>query len=327
MQKTGGSIFGGMEPAGNIFLAPVAGFTDKVFRGICIAHGADFTFTELVSSEALVRGGSKTLVLLQRALNETRFGIQLFGANPEVMAAAASIAASYSPSVIDINAGCPVPKVVKRGAGAALMRTPLLLGKMTAAMVKAASPVPVSVKLRSGWDAQSLNYAECGKIAAESGAAFVTLHPRTRAQGYGGFSDWPSITRLAAGLDIPVCGSGDLFTAEDALRMLGETGCAAVMFARGALGNPFIFDEARALQKGGHWTPPSPEERIKTALSHLRALAAEIGEETACRAIRAHFCRYFKGLSRAAQIRGKVVQALTIADYEAAVFDKPAVSE
>ena len=280
-----------------------------------------------MSSEALVRGGDvgggggKTRALLVRAPNETRYGIQLFGTNPEVMAAAAAIAASYNPAVIDINAGCPVPKVVKRGAGAALMKRPELLGQMVTAMVKAAAPVPVSVKLRSGWDAQSLNYIECGKIAEEAGAAFVTLHPRTRAQGYGGASDWTAITQLTAALGIPVCGSGDLFTAVDGLRMFEETGCAAVMFARGALGNPFVFAEAAALQRGLPWTPPTSDDRIAAALFHLRALAAEMGEAAACRAMRAHFCRYLKGLPRAAVVRGKVVHARTIADYEAAVFE------
>jgi nifR3 family TIM-barrel protein len=242
---------------------------------LCIEHGADFTFTELVSSEALFRNKAKTLPRLERAANEAQYGIQLFGADPAVMAAAVAALAPFRPSVIDINVGCPVPKVVKTGAGAALMKTPELLGKIVVAVVKAArelfpngnacpqtegivpnddggfpaeaEPVPVTVKIRSGWDASSLNYRECAKIAREAGAAMVTLHARTRAQGYGGMADWEHIARLTAEMDIPVCGSGDLFTAANAEQMLSETSCAAVMFARGALGNPFIFKDSRRL--------------------------------------------------------------------------------
>jgi nifR3 family TIM-barrel protein len=324
---------GGLSLPGNIFLAPVAGYTDRFFRALCVDHGADFTFTELVSSEALVRNGRKTFPLLERAENETRYGIQLFGSDPDVMAEAVSIIAPFRPSVIDINAGCPVPKVVKTGAGSALMKTPVLLGKIVAAVVKAAGtgqplrfcddggcPPAVTVKIRSGWDAFSVNFLECAKIAREEGAAMVTLHARTRAQGYGGAADWEHIMRLTQEMDIPVCGSGDLFTAPDAERMLAETRCAAVMFARGALGNPFIFDETRRLLEKNPYTPPSLETRVETALTHLRTFAAATGEETACRAMRAHFCHYLKGIPNAAAIRARVVRARTVQDYEEAMF-------
>jgi tRNA-dihydrouridine synthase len=350
---------GGLFLQGNIFLAPVAGYTDRVFRGLCVGYGADFTFTELVSSEALVRNSTKTLPLLARAENEAQYGIQLFGSDPDVMSQAAALLAPFRPSVIDINAGCPVPKVVKTGAGSALMKTPVLLGKIVAAVVKAAGRglapqaavvggevcpaaddevwppggdgdrppekhdygIPaVTVKIRTGWDASSVNYRECAKIAREEGAALVTLHARTRAQGYGGTADWEHIARLTQELDIPVCGSGDLFTAGDAERMLAETQCAAVMFARGALGNPFLFEETRHLLDGTPYTPPSPERRIETALGHLRDVASVSGENPACRAMRAHFCHYLKGLPNAAAIRGRIVQARTVREYEEAVY-------
>lgn len=365
---------GGISLQGNLFLAPVAGYTDRVFRGLCIERGADFTFTELVSSEALSRNSAKTVPLLERAANETRYGIQLFGSDPVVMAKAVSALAPFHPSVIDINAGCPVPKVVKTGAGSALMKTPELLGKIVAAVVEAArglppaegavpvserlvpvggvcprrgrrfpsgegcprweeavsgrggcpptdeAPVPVTVKIRSGWDASSLNYRECADIAREAGAAMVTLHARTRAQGYGGTADWEHIARLAAGMDIPVCGSGDLFTAADAERMLSETHCAAVMFARGALGNPFVFEETRHLLEKTPYTPPSLKQYIETALTHLRSAVAIAGEEAACRAMRAHFCQYLKGFPHAAALRDRIVRAKTVQEYEDAVF-------
>jgi tRNA-dihydrouridine synthase len=345
---------GGLFLQGNIFLAPVAGYTDRIFRGLCVGYGADFTFTELVSSEALVRNSTKTLPLLARAENEAQYGIQLFGSDPDVMAKAVAALAPFRPSVIDINAGCPVPKVVKTGAGAALMKTPVLLGKIVAAVVKArglpslsihdggcppagngvcpsdgnevcppekrdCGTPAVTVKIRSGWDASSVNYRECAKIAREEGAALVTLHARTRAQGYSGTADWEHIARLTQELDIPVCGSGDLFTAGDAERMLDETQCAAVMFARGALGNPFLFEETRHLLDKKPYTPPSSEKRIEIALDHLRASAALSGEETACRAMRAHFCHYLKGLPNAAMIRNRIVQARTVREYEEAV--------
>jgi nifR3 family TIM-barrel protein len=332
---------GGLSLHGNLFLAPVAGYTDRVFRGLCIERGADFTFTELVSSEALSRNSAKTVPLLERAANETRYGIQLFGSDPVVMAKAVSALAPFRPSVIDINAGCPVPKVVKTGAGSALMKTPRLLGEIVAAVVKAAGrlypgegpvpkrgtcppagegPVPVTVKIRSGWDASSLNYRECANIAQEAGAAMVTLHARTRAQGYGGRADWEHIARLVQELDIPVCGSGDLFTATDAERMLSEIRPAAVMFARGALGNPFIFEETRYLLEKTPYTPPPPEQYIETALAHLRSAIAVSGEEAACRAMRAHFCHYLKGAFHAAALRDRIVRAKTLREYEDAIF-------
>lgn len=308
---------------GNVFLAPVAGWTDSVFRSICVDYGANLTFTELVSSEALVRGGvargTPTEILLRRGEHESRYAIQLFGANPEVMARAAAIIAPYRPVLIDINAGCPVPKVTRTGAGSALMKYPSRLAAVVKAVVEAVRGVPdgadISVKLRSGWDAKSVNFEECAFLAAESGASMVSLHARTCAQGYSGKSSWEHIAKIAASLSIPVCGSGDLRTAEDAKAMLSETGCAAVMFARGAMGNPFVFKATRELLSGRSATDVSPEEKIRVALNHARALSGEIGEERACREMRKVFCAYIKGLNGAASMRDTVVRAVTIEDF------------
>jgi len=322
---------GSLELPGNLFLAPVAGFTDRAFRSICADYGADFSFTELASAEALVRGGKATLDLIRRGDNEKRYAIQLFGHDPQVMYKAALALAPLRPEAVDINSGCPVPKVVKTGAGSALMKDPVLLGHVVEAVVAASKEalgnVPVTIKMRSGWDAQTVNYRECARAAAEAGAAMVTLHPRTRAQGYGGKSDWSHIGDLVSRLSIPVTGSGDLFSPEDAGAMLSATGCGAVMFARGAEGNPFIFPATRSYLNTGAWEPPAFEERIAAAFRHLTLLAACMGEQAACREMRKQFCAYTKGPPGkkgepgSAALRNRLVSAETIEEYRVILRD------
>jgi nifR3 family TIM-barrel protein len=326
---------GNLALPGNLFLAPVAGYTDRIFRSICVEAGADLAFTELVSAESLIRapeGGRRpdgslhpVHELLRRGEGETRYAVQLFGADPRRMYEAAALLAPWKPDLVDINGGCPVPKVTKTGAGAALMRDPANLGRVTAAVVRASrehlGAAPVSVKIRSGWDAASVNYAECALAAAEAGASMVSLHPRTRSQGYGGRSDWSHIADLVSRLDLPVTGSGDLYTPEDAERMLRETGCAAVMFARGAIGNPFIFTAARSLLSTGSWTAPDPAARAAAAFRQLEILAGEIGEGAACRRMRKQFCACTRGcmgvpgMAGAAALRNALVHAESIEEY------------
>jgi len=331
---------GSLELTGNLFLAPVAGYTDRAFRSICAEEGACFSFTELVSAEALYRncgryglGGtdvSNTAVetainLVRRGEKEKRYAIQLFGAESESVYKAASLLAPLKPDAVDINAGCPVPKVVKNGAGSALMKNPSGIGRIVEAAVRASreslGSVPVTIKIRSGWDSASLNYAECARIAVEAGAAMVTLHPRTRAQNYGGKSNWPHITDLVSRLSVPVTGSGDLYTPEDARQMLKDTGCAAVMFARGAQGNPFIFSQTRSLLETGSWEQSSFSTRIAAAMRHLEMLSADIGERTACLEMRKQFCAYTKGLVGGAALREKAVHAETIEEYRQIVTE------
>jgi nifR3 family TIM-barrel protein len=234
--------------------------------------------------------------------------------------------APFRPEAVDINSGCPVPKVVKAGAGSALMRDPAVLGRIVEAVVRASAEalggVPVTAKMRSGWDSAALNYREVAAACQDAGAALVTLHPRTRIQGYSGKSDWSHIADLASRLRIPVVGSGDLYAPEDAERMLRETGCAAVMFARGAMGNPFIFAATRARLTGGAYTPPSPGERLAVAFRHLLLLAEDLGETTACLEMRKQFCAYTKGgggpgIPGSNRLRERLVHAATIADYRA----------
>ncbi|MDR2397615.1 MAG: tRNA dihydrouridine synthase DusB [Spirochaetaceae bacterium] len=312
---------GSLELPGNLFLAPIAGYTDRAFRSLCVEQGADFTCTELISAEALVRKGVNTSPLIRRADRETRYAVQLFGADPQTLYQAAALLSPYHPDVVDLNCGCPVPKVVKTGSGSALMRQPALLGRLVEALVRSSGKhlgsVPVTVKMRSGWDTSSINYALCARIAVESGAALVSLHPRTRAQGYGGKSNWGHIQDLVSRLSIPVAGSGDLFSPEDAKAMFHETRCAAVLFARGALGNPFIFSATRSLLRTGSYTPTPEAERLRTGLRHLRLLARDWGEPIACREMRKHFCAYTKGIPGGAPLRNKFVHAETIEEYAA----------
>jgi nifR3 family TIM-barrel protein len=310
---------GRLQLPGNLFLAPAAGYTDRAFRSICAEYGASLAFTGLISAEALTRRSPGSADLPLRATGETAYAVQLFGASPTAMAGAAALLAPYKPDMVDINAGCPVLKVTKCGAGAALMRDPEKLGRVVEAVVKAVAEnldgIPVSIKLRSGWDAASINFADCARAAQQAGCSLVSLHPRTRSQGYSGTSDWRLIAELAAELHIPVAGSGDLYSAEDAERMLRETGCAAVMFARGAFGNPFIFAAARDLLQGA---PPAPADdalRINTALRQLELLAGQIGERSACLEMRKVFCAYTRGMRNAAPLRAALVHAETIADY------------
>jgi nifR3 family TIM-barrel protein len=335
---------------GNLFLAPVAGYTDRAFRSICAELGANFSFTELVSAEALYRNYGRygltlpdssssvpppnrwfevrvnsSYNLVKRGENEKFYAIQLFGGESESIYKAASLLAPLKPDAIDINAGCPVPKVVKNGAGSALMKDPVNLGRVVEAAVRASrenlNGIPVTIKIRSGWDSKSINYIECARIAVEAGASMVSLHPRTRAQNYGGKSDWTHIADLVTCLNVPVCGSGDLYTPEDAKRMLEETGCAAVMFARGAMGNPFIFSAARSFLETGEWESVPFSARINAAMRHLEMLAADIGERTACLEMRKQFCAYTKGITGGAALRDKAVHASSIAEYRQIIID------
>ncbi len=309
---------GGIELTGNLFLAPVAGYSDAAFRSVCVDEGADLCFTEMVSAEALVRGSGKTEALMARAENETRYAIQLFGSKPDVLSRAAELVLRFGPVLVDLNCGCPVPKIVKSGAGSALMRDPGLVRRIVSAMVGVlgAAGVPVTVKIRSGWDEGSRNFREVAEAALEGGAAAVTLHARTRAMGYSGRASWSEIAQLAAALPVPVFGSGDVFSAADARRMLEETGCAGVMVARGAMGNPFIFCEARALLEG----LPPPEldvrERAATARRHLALAARFLGERNACVEFRKQFCSYTRGTAAGSALRAEAVKAASCAEFD-----------
>ncbi|MGP1369220.1 MAG: tRNA dihydrouridine synthase DusB [Treponema sp.] len=310
---------GKLELSGNIFLAPVAGYSDRSFRSICVEHGAAFTYTEMVSAEALVRNNLKTEILMRRAENETAYAVQVFGGEPETVADGAKIILEKTNcECIDINCGCPVPKIIKTGAGSALTRDPERLYSVAKAVVQIAGDIPVTVKIRSGWDENHITWKEAALAALDAGVSAITMHARTRAQGYEGKSDWSKIKELAAlsAGKIPIFGSGDLFTPEDAERMLSETGCDGVMFARGAMGNPFIFDKTIQLLTTGKYDDIPVQKRIETGFRELLNLSNDIGEKSACLEMRKRFCAYSKGMNGGAAIREKIVKAQTISDYK-----------
>ncbi len=324
---------GDLRVPGNLFLAPVAGYSDRAFRSICVENGAAFTYTEMVSAEALVRESGKTHALMSRAPNETAYAVQLFGGAPERVAEAARIVYETTDAeCIDINAGCPVPKICKTGAGSSLTRDPERLFAITQATVRAireaererpeslrAQPMPITVKIRSGWD-DATAWQAAADAAIAAGAAAVTLHPRTRSQGYEGTANWSLIAQLtaharSAAPQIPIFGSGDLFSPEAARDMLKETGCDGVMFARGAMGNPFIFAQTRALLENGEYAEIPADIRLAAGWNELALLVKDAGERTACREMRKRFCAYSKGIDGGATLRTELVKAETIADY------------
>ena len=299
---------------GNIFLAPMAGFTDRSFRHICIENGADLGFTEMVSCEALVRDNGRTMDLAKPADNEKAYAVQIFSASAASAAGASKKIAELNPLFIDLNCGCPVPKIIKSGAGSALMRTPDKIGEIVKA-VKEETGLPVTVKIRSGWDVSSINYLETAEIVQKAGAAMISLHPRTRSQGYSGKADWNKIKILKENSSLPVTGSGDIFSPEDGIRMLMETGCDGIMIARGAVGHPEIFSQIKMLIKSEPVKYNSPSERLETAMRHFNLSVRYNGEKIACSEMKKHLCAYTKGLEGSAEIRNRIVHCQDPGEY------------
>jgi nifR3 family TIM-barrel protein len=302
---------GKLTVPGNLFLAPLAGYTDRAFRELCYAYGADFCYTEMVSAEAIARGNEKSLALMERGDDERLLGIQIFLSEPEQAVRALPALLRYEPSLIDINCGCPVPKVVKTGAGAALMRSPATIHAIVAALTSR-TDVPVTVKVRSGWDAGSINYREAARAAEEAGASAVGFHARTRAKGYSGTADWSLVADLAASVSVPVIGSGDLFSPGAVRDMLAQTGCAGVMCARGAIGNPFIFSDGRRLltdsPSGRESADTSPRVRMETALQHFARALYYRGERIAVKEMKKHLAAYTKGLPGGSALRDSLMR-------------------
>jgi nifR3 family TIM-barrel protein len=295
---------GGLSLANNLLLAPMAGITNLPVRLLAREQGASLCFTEMVSVNGLVREGVKSFALLQSTSADRPLGVQLFGDDPELLAEGARLVAGYG-DLIDINMGCPVRKVVGTGAGSALLREP---GRVRAIIraVRQATDLPLTVKIRTGWTAETANFLEIGRIAADEGCDAVTLHPRSRAQMFEGRADWAQLSDLREALPIPVLGSGDLFRAADVAAMLADTGCAGVMLARGALGNPWLFRESLALLEGKTAEPPTPAERLAVACRHLELFVAQAGERVAVREMRKHLSWYVRGVPGAAQFRHEV---------------------
>ena len=293
-------------------LAPLAGITNLPFRLICRQAGAALAYTEMVSVNGLVREGIKTMALLKRSREDTPLGIQLFGDTPQDLAEAARMVDGFG-ELLDINMGCPVRKVVGTGAGSALLKEPLKIAAIIKA-VRAVTRLPLTIKIRSGWHCGDDSYLETGRIAEAEGCDAITLHPRSRSQMFGGSADWNHLKELKEHLAIPVIGSGDLFSPEDCLRMVCETGCDGIMIARGAMGAPWIFRQVQELALHGKTTSVTNIERADFIRRHLELYIAEFSEDIAIREIKKHVGWYAKGFPGAAEIRRESNSARCNAD-------------
>lgn len=299
---------------GNLFLAPMAGYTDAAWRGFAAKWGATLCYTEMVSCEALSRDSAKTVDMMIKAEEEQHYAIQIFTSSPEVAVKALPYVLAQKPSVIDINCGCPVPKVLKGGCGAALGRNPELMHKIVKTLTEN-TDVPITVKIRSGWDKNSINFLEAADAAQAAGAAAVTLHPRTRSQDYAGKADWLLIKKLKENISIPVIASGDMFSPEAIKEVLETTGCDGVMVARGAVGCPEIFQYAKALLTTGTYTKIPQSQKLENAMEHLARSVKYIGEERAVKEMKKHLCCYTKGIHGSAEIRKRIVFCTSIDEY------------
>ncbi len=290
---------------GKILLAPMAGITDRAYREICIEHGVDVVFTEMISAKALTYKDRKTQDLLKMGEAEKDYGIQIFGSEPEVISEAVKILNDRDHKMIDLNFGCPAPKVVKNGDGSALMKSPQRAREVIEAAVKA-SKKPVSVKIRKGWDADHINDLEIARIAEEAGAQMLTIHGRTREEFYSGVADREAIRRVKAGLKIPVVGNGDIFTGESAKAMFEETGVDAIMVARGIRGNPFIFEEIKSVLAGKDKPRVSMKDYQQVILRHIEKAVQYKGEHTAVKEMRKHLGWYVKGRAHSAALKREI---------------------
>ena len=288
----------------NLLLAPLAGITNHVFRLICRQQGASLAFTEMVSVNGMVREGEKTLSLLASSPEDRPLGVQLFGNDPALLAQAAGMIGDNA-DLLDINMGCPVRKVVGTGAGSALLQDTARIADIIRS-VRKATELPLSIKIRSGWQCGDDTWQEVGRIAEAEGCDAITLHPRSRAQMFNGQANWQHIARLKQLVTIPVIGSGDLFTPQDCQRMLAETGCDGLMVARGALGNPWIFHQTRELLEGKPVTPVSCADRMAMAEQHLGLFIGYAGAAVAVREMKKHLGWYIHGVPGAAALRRTV---------------------
>ena len=321
---------GNIELKHGIMLAPMAGATDHAFRTVCKSFGAEYLVSEMVCAKALcyeqkikksiTASPSKTAPLAAIREGELPMAVQIFGSEPSFMSEAAKMIAEnsyrgttslFTPTAIDINMGCPVPKVVSNGEGSALLKNPDLAAEIVEAVVKAVD-IPVTVKIRIGWDKNSINAVEMAKRLEAAGAALICVHGRTREQQYAPYADWTQIAAVKKAVNIPVIGNGDIFTPDDALKMINETECDGIMIGRGALGNPWIFENTVGLFEGRPIREISQNEVIDVALSHLGLMIEDKGERAGVAESRKHLGWYMKGLRGAAELRNRINTAATL---------------
>jgi len=302
---------GDLNIANPILLAPMAGVTDYPFRVLCKEQGAGVVYSEFVSAHGIIRENAKTWHMIEFTDFERPIGIQIFGDSPEVMSRAAKMVVDkFSPDILDINYGCPVPKVTKRGAGSAALRDLCLMDDITAAVVESVPEVPVTVKMRSGWDANSIVVPEVGSRLEKIGVRAITLHPRTTKQSYNDSADWTLIKALKESTSLPVIGNGDVKSPDDVMRMFEETGCDGVMVGRSALGNPWFFRDAIYLYKGEEIPPrPTIVEKVSHCRRHFDHMIDWHGERVGVNLMRKHFGWYIRGFHGAAPYRKALVSA------------------
>lgn len=287
------------------FLAPMAGIADKAFRELCVQYGAGYVVSEMVSSKGLTMGDRKSKELITLG-NEHPAGVQIFGDSPEIMAEAAKMCLDFKPEIIDINMGCPAPKVASSGGGASLMKKPQLAYEITKAVCEAVD-IPVTVKIRKGWDDDTVNAVEMALLAQKAGASAVTVHGRTRNQMYSGKVDYDIIAKVKQALDIPVIGNGDIIDEQSATMMLEKTNCDAIMIGRGVLGNPWLFSKINAYLNECRVLPePTVLQKMTVMLKHIEKLIEYKGEFTGMREARHHAGYYTKGLRGGASFRREI---------------------
>lgn len=295
-----------LEFSNNVFLAPMAGVTDVIFRGICKDMGCGLVYTEMISAKALYYGSENTKELLKVSRKESPVAVQIFGSEPLVMAKACEhFNDNKDICIVDINMGCPAHKIVKNGEGSALMKNPKLAADIVRE-VKKASTKPVTVKFRKGFDSRNINAVEFSKIMEDAGVDAVAVHGRTREQMYEGKADWNIIAQVKKEVSIPVIGNGDVFSWEDALEITRQTHCDGIMVARGAMGNPWIFREIQKALNGEQVIKPSVEEKIDLCITHLKLAVDYYGEDRAVREMRKNIAWYLKGLRNSTDIKNKV---------------------
>lgn len=302
-------------------LAPLAGITNHAFRLMCREFGAGAVYTEMISSCGIHFGNTRTREMFDWTCEESPVAVQIFGADPLMMADAAKQVENAGADIIDINMGCPVPKVRKTGAGSAMMDDYGTARAVISSVVKAVS-VPVTIKTRKGLHEELTTAVDIARIAEDEGASAVAVHGRTAAQGYAGTADWTIIREVKQSVGIPVIGNGDVRSAEDAVRMIAETGCDAVMVGRGALGNPWIFRQIKHFMVTGESLPePSIDERIEAARDHLHRIVSLHGEDKGVKEMRGQLAWYIRGVKGASHIRGILAEASTLSEMESALME------